>query len=130
MWFAIGAWRVRDPDLPADKLNLLYFFQDVKQIRGRFNLNAGKNTWNLHDMLVPVTQEILKMAQISVTIPSDLDEILNFLSAEHRRSKSDLASHALEIGLTHYLESLNKREVYLSLVEKRRARESAASQTE
>lgn len=81
-------------------------------------------------MLVSVIQEIFKMAQISVTIPNDLDEILNFLSTEHKRSKSDLASHAIELGLAHYLESLNKREVYLSLVAKRRAKESAAGQTE
>jgi metal-responsive CopG/Arc/MetJ family transcriptional regulator len=71
------------------------------------------------------------MAQISITIPNDLEEILNLLSSEQKRSKSELASHALELGLAQYLEALNKREVYKSLVEKRKAKatESASAET-
>ena len=62
------------------------------------------------------------MAQISITIPNDVDEILSLMSAEQKRSKSELASHALEIGLAQYLESLNKRATYKMLAEERKAR--------
>lgn len=67
------------------------------------------------------------MAQISITIPAEIEDLLNFLSLEQKRSKSELAAHALELGLSEYLESLIRRDVFKNLVDKRRAKESAAS---
>ena len=59
------------------------------------------------------------MAQITITIPDSLEELLRSVAEDQGRPLSQLASICLEQGLYEQLEKLNKAEVYRNLIIKR-----------
>jgi hypothetical protein len=67
------------------------------------------------------------MAQITITIPENLDRVIRLLADDQDRSMSQISATCLEIGLYSFIESQNKVEVYRSLVQKRIKAQQAES---
>lgn len=74
--------------------------------------------------LIQIYYKLNFMAQITITIPDHVKELLDFLCKEKKRPLSDLVSHCLEIGISQFVEAANKEEVYRSLIRKKSSGES------
>ncbi len=59
------------------------------------------------------------MAQVTVSIPDDLAEIISLIVKETGRSQSGLCADWIKDGVYKEVENLNKVEVYKSLLKKR-----------
>lgn len=61
------------------------------------------------------------MAQITVTIPDDIAEVVSAIVAETGRSQSSLCASYIEDGVYKHVEQLNKVEAWKSMIAKRRS---------
>lgn len=79
--------------------------------------------WKVRKLLLKRTFRYLGMAQISVIVPDDIQELLAEVAKETGRSVSSICSDYIEEGVYKHVEQLNKVEIWRGQIAKRKARE-------
>jgi predicted transcriptional regulator len=78
----------------------------------------------VRELLVKRTSHFLGMAQISVIVPDDIQELLAEVAKETGRSVSSIASDYIEEGVYKHVEQLNKVEIWRGQIAKRKTKKN------